>query len=129
MIVKASIKGVRISPRKLGLVASLVRGRTVNDALSILEHTPKKAAPMLAKAINSVAANARDRQNARPEDLTIAELQIDRGPSMKRYFTAARGSARPYKKRTSHINISVNAPDKPTAKPAKAVPKATKGNQ
>lgn len=120
-IVKASIKGVRISPRKLGLVASLVRGRSVADALTILEHTPKKAAPMLMKAINSAAANARQTQNARVEDLLIAELQIDRGPSMKRYFTAARGAARPYKKRTSHINIAVSAPEKTKAvKPAEA---------
>ena len=115
----ALAKSIRISPRKIGVVASLVRGRTVSDALIILQHTPRKAAPILAKVINSAAANARQVHNANIDDLTIDRLDIGGGPSMKRYFAAAHGRARPYLKRTSHIRVVVSAPEKKVAKQAK----------
>ena len=113
MQAKSFAKSIRISPRKMGVVAALVRGRKVSDALVILDHTPRRAAPLLAKAISSAAANARQKHNSQPEDLTIETLDIGAGPSMKRYFSAAHGRARPYKKRTSHVRIIVNSPEKP----------------
>lgn len=112
MRVQAVAKGVRIAPRKMSLVAALVRGRNLNDALTILQHTPKKAAPLLAGVLNSAAANARHNHHANVDSLVVEELQIGHGPRMKRYFTAARGSARQYMKRTSHVRVVVSAPDK-----------------
>lgn len=118
---QALAKSLRISPRKMGVVASLVRGRTVGDALVILEHTPRKAAPILAKVINSAAANARQAHNTRTEDLTIDRLDVTRATSMKRYFSAAHGRARPYLKRSTHVRVVVTAPEKPQPSPKKPV--------
>jgi large subunit ribosomal protein L22 len=75
MAVKAIAKGVRISPRKVGVVAALVRGRTVADAVTILEHVPRRA-PALAikKAVQSAAANAENNHNLKPGTLNIVEI-------------------------------------------------------
>lgn len=105
MPVQAVAKSVRISPRKAGLVAALVRGRTVEDALIILQHTPKKAAPIISKVIASATANATHNHNYKEQSLTISELTIGPGISMKRFQPAAFGRARPYKHRTSHIRV------------------------
>jgi large subunit ribosomal protein L22 len=108
--VHARAMGLRIAPRKMGLVAGLVRGRSVSDALTILSHTPKKAAQMLGKVISSAAANASHNYRADASKLMLAEVQIGHGPRARRYFTAARGQAHPYMKRTSHVHIVVSAP-------------------
>jgi large subunit ribosomal protein L22 len=118
--VHAVANNLRISPRKMGLVASLVRGRSVNDALVILQHTPKKAAPMLAKIINSAVANARHNHKLDPEGLTIDELHVGPDTPMRRHFAAARGHARPYLKRSSHIRVIVTAPEAAPKAAAKA---------
>lgn len=108
MEVQAIAKGVRISPRKAGLVAALVRGRTVADALVILEHTPKKAAPIIKKVVESAKANAVTNHNLKEDSLNITRLTIGQGIAMKRYRPVARGSAHPYKHRTSHIKVVVS---------------------
>ena len=110
--VKAQARGVDMTPRKIGLVASLVRGRTVEDALTILEHTPKRAAIPLIKVINSAKANAGNNHNVITDDLKIVELHVSPGPRMKRFRPVARGSAHPYQKRTTHITVIVSGLEK-----------------
>lgn len=114
--VKALAKEVRQSPRKVSLVASLVRGRTVADALVILNHTPKRAAKAVAKTIKSAQANALQ-QGYAENSLVIDRLQITAGPRLKRYNPAAHGRALPYLKRSSHILVTVAGQVKPK-KPA-----------
>ncbi len=113
MNIQATIKGIRMSPRKVGLVAALVRGRSVNDALTILEHTSKRAAKPLSKAIASAKSNAINNHRFDEKSLSIEHLQITAGPRLKRYRPAAMGRALPYQKRTSHIHISLTGTEKP----------------
>lgn len=124
MNIQATIKGVRMSPRKVSLVASLVRGRTVADALTILEHTPKRAAKPVAKAIASAKANALNNHRADEKSLVIEHLQVTAGPRLKRFRPAAMGRALPYQKRTSHIDITLIGTEKPkkVTKPEAAKP-------
>ena len=110
--VKAQARGVDMTPRKIGLVASLVRGRTVEDALTILEHTPKRAAMPQIKVINSAKANAGNNHNVITDNLKIVELHVSPGPRMKRFRPVARGSAHPYQKRTTHITVIVSGIEK-----------------
>lgn len=124
---KAIARGVTQTPRKVGLVAGLVRGRTVADALVILEHTPRRAAKPVAKVIASAAANATNTFGAQQDTLKIESLQVTSGPRLKRFRPIARGSANAYMKRTSHIHVVVTGEPKPKKKPAsKAAAKETK---
>ena len=116
--VSAKATNIRISPRKMGVVAGLVRGRTVADALIILEHTPRKAAVSLTKVIKSAAANAVTNSKLDRKTLQISTLQIANGTSMKRFRPAARGRALPYKHRSSNILVIVSGESKaPKTKP------------
>lgn len=114
----AIARGVTQTPRKISLVASLVRGRTVADALTILEHTPKRAARPISKVIASAQANATNTFGIKEDSLTIKSLQVTAGPRLKRYRPIARGQAHPYQKRTSHIHVVVEGEVKPKKKPA-----------
>jgi large subunit ribosomal protein L22 len=107
-----------MAPRKVSLVAGLVRGRTVADALTILEHTPKRAAKPVAKAIASARANAENNHGLDEKNLVIENLQVTAGPRLKRYRAGARGQAKPYQKKTSHIVVVVGGEQKPRKKPA-----------
>ena len=124
MPVQAIAKGVRMSHRKVGVVAALVRNHTVADALVILEHTPRRSAIPVRKVIESARANADYNHNYKPDTLRIVEIIVSPGPSSKRYRPAARGRALPYLKRTSHIRVLVDGdkrePKKPVAAKAKA---------
>ncbi len=119
MSVIAIAKSVRISPRKVSVVASLVRGRSVSDALVILSHTPRSSATPVLKTIKSAAANADHNHNYRPDSLRIVEISVTPGPRSKRFRPVSRGMAHPYQKRTSHIRVVVDgeqrAPKKPVA--------------
>ena len=112
--VSAKASNIRISPRKMGVVAGLVRGRAVADALIILEHTPRKAAVSLTKVIKSAAANAVANAKLDRKTLQITTLQIANGTSMKRFRPAARGRALPYKHRSSNILVIVSGESKPS---------------
>lgn len=101
-------KGVSIAPRKVGIVAALVRGRSVADALVILEHTPRRASTAVAKAIKSAAANAEHNDNYKPQTLQITEISVTAGPRLKRFMPVARGMAHPYQKKSSHIRVVVD---------------------
>ncbi len=118
MAVKAEAKGVRISPRKVGVVASLVRGRTVADALVILEHTPRRAALPLRKVIESARANADYNHDYKPDSLTITEISVSPGPRYKRMRPSARLNRLPYQLKTSHIRLIVDGEKRPKKTPA-----------
>jgi large subunit ribosomal protein L22 len=122
MAVKAVAKGVSISPRKVGVVAALIRGRTVADAVIILEHTPRRAALAVMKAVQSAAANADHNHNYKPGTLSIVEISVTPGPRLKRYRPASHGRALPFQRKTSHIRVvvdgEVRAPKKPVAEKA-----------
>jgi large subunit ribosomal protein L22 len=118
MAVKAIAKGVRISPRKVAVVAALVRGRTVEDAVTILEHTPRRAAIAVKKVIESAKANAEHNHNLKPGTLNIVEISVTSGPRLKRYRPASHGRALPFQRRTSHIFVSVDGEER-AKKPAK----------
>jgi large subunit ribosomal protein L22 len=120
MLVKAVAKGVHMSPRKVGEVASLVRGRTVEDALTILNNTPRMAAVPVRKTIESAKANADHNHNVKPDTLKIVEISVSPGVRMKRFRPAARGRALPYMHRTSHIRVVVDGEQRVAKKPAKA---------
>lgn len=107
MQVTARVKAIRISPRKVGAVASLVRHRSVEDALVILEHTPRRAAKPLAKLIESARANAENNHNLKPESLQITGINVGPAPSLRRFRPAAHGRANPFMKRSTRVSVTV----------------------
>ncbi len=121
---RAVARGVRLAPRKVSLVAHLVRGRSVVDALVILEHTPKRAAKTIAKVISSAKANALTTHGFVEKDLFIQSVEVTAGPRLKRFRPAAHGRALPFQKKTSHISVIVSGEIKPKKKPS--VKKETK---
>lgn len=96
----------RISPRKARLIADMVRGRDVQDALNILKFTHNRAAGLISKVLASAVANASDKE-ADVNALYVSEIRVDEGPTMKRFRPKDRGRAHTILKRTSHINLSV----------------------
>lgn len=116
---KATLKELRLAPRKVSLVASLVRGRSVEDAIVILNNTPKRAAKPLLKLIESARANAMNNHNMKAEGLRITTLSVTAGPRLKRYRPVSRGMTHPYQKRTSNILVVVSGEAKPARKAAK----------
>lgn len=118
MNVQAVAKGVRMSPRKVGVVAALVRGRTVADALVILEHTPRRSAEPVEKVIASAKANAEHNHNLKPDTLKIVEISVSPGPRLKRYRPAAQGRALPFQRKTSHIRVVVTGEERVAKKVA-----------
>jgi large subunit ribosomal protein L22 len=124
--VKAIAKGVRQSPRKVSVVASLVRGRLVSDALTILEHAPRRSATPVYKAIASAAANAENNHNLKPDTLRIKEINVTAGPRIKRYRPAAHGRALPFQRKSSHIKVVVTGELRQKKTAAKAAEKESK---
>ena len=125
--VKASAKGVKISPRKVAVVAALVRGHSVEDAVTILKHTPRLAAVPVRKVIESARANADNNHDYKPESLTISHISVVPGERLKRYRPAARGRALPYQLKSSHIFVEVTG-EKRAKKPVKTTPKEPKND-
>ena len=103
--VRAVAKYIRMSPRKVRLVVDLVRGRQVEEALQILDLTPKAAAEPVAKVIRSAAANADENLGLSMDDLYIARITADEGPTLKRGRPGARGRFKPLLKRSTHISV------------------------
>ena len=131
--VTAISKGVSLSPRKVGVVASLVRGRSVKDALTILEHTPRRAALVVSKTIISAKANARNNHNLSEDSLKLAEIAVSHGARLKRYKPAAHGRALPFRKRSSHIKVVLEGVEvvkkKPISKKEKLAEPKNKGSK
>ena len=101
----ASVKNVRISSRKVKIVIDLIRSKKVDDALAILEFTPKSAAPVVKKLLESAIANAENNLSMNRDELYIAEIYANQGPTFKRYWPRSHGRADMILKRTSHITV------------------------
>ena len=96
---------VRVSPRKVQIVIDLIRGKMVDEALAILAYTPKSAAPVVEKLLNSAIANAENNMEMDRATLYVAETFANQGPTLKRYWARSHGRADMIKKTTSHITI------------------------
>ncbi|MBI4078930.1 MAG: 50S ribosomal protein L22 [Candidatus Levybacteria bacterium] len=105
MEVTAYTKSVRISPRKVRLIADVIREKTADDALRLLAAVQKRAANPLEKTIKSAIANAVHNKKIAKENLVIKRLEVTEGTALKRYHPSTRGRIHPYKKRSSHIKI------------------------
>jgi large subunit ribosomal protein L22 len=105
MEVVSTTRYTRISPKKARDVARVLRGRPANEALELLKFIPRKAARLLHKTLHSAIANAENNHNLNSGDLVVSQAVVEEGPAFKRFKAAARGSAKPIKKRTSHLRI------------------------
>jgi len=103
----AAGKYLRISASKARLVAHLIRGKKVEDALNILAFTPKAASPLIAKVLHSAIANAGQKKGVNVDTLVVKKILVDEGPTMKRFRAGAMGRGARILKRTSHIKITV----------------------
>lgn len=127
MAVQAINKNVRMSPRKVSVVAGLVRGRTVADALVILEHAPRRASEPVKKTILSAKSNAEHNHSYKPDSLFITDISVTAGPRYRRYRPAAFGRARRFARKTSHVKVVVDGQKRQQKKTAaKAENKETK---
>jgi large subunit ribosomal protein L22 len=104
----ARTRHVRISPQKLRLICALISGKRVEQALSILEFTPKKGARVMSKTLVAAIANARDQQNVDEDRLYVKRATADTGPTAKRSLPRAHAHATPILKRSSHLTIVVD---------------------
>ena len=104
-VVRASARYLRSSPRKVRLVADQVRGMGIEDARALLEFSPRSAAAEIAKLLDSAAANAENNHELPADELRIAEIHVDEGPTMRRWRARARGRATRIDKRTCHLSI------------------------
>ncbi len=108
METRAVAKYIRITPQKARLVGQNVRGKPVEDALNILEYTPKKAASTIRKVLKSALANAEQNYSMDVDNLYVKKILIDEGPTWKRIQPRAMGRANRILKRTSHITVIVD---------------------
>jgi large subunit ribosomal protein L22 len=128
-VVRALAKNVRISPRKARLVTDTIRGRSVPEARTILAFTERHAAIEVEKVLSSAVANAESNPTLHwnGDDLVIAAVFVDEGPTLKRFRPRARGRVGPIHKRTCHITIQVAqieaAPNAPASEAAQSTPK------
>lgn len=125
---KALLKNTRISPKKANLVAGIVRGVMVEDALNQLRFTPKKAAKLLYKAIDSAASNAENNLKQNRANLYIKEIIVTKGPTYKRGVPVSRGRQHPIMKRTAQIRVTVDIKSGATVKKTAKAKKATESN-
>ena len=109
--VKATAKYVRMAPRKVRMVVDQIRNKSVEQALEVLQFSPRAAAEPVAKVLRSAVANAENNNGMRADNLVIKYAYVDEGPTLKRIRPRAKGSASRINKRTSHITIVV-APGK-----------------
>ncbi len=106
---RAIARFVRISPFKIRVVLDIIKGKSVNEAIAILENTPKAASEVLIKLVNSAAANGENNQNLSRNDLFVAECYANEGPTLKRISPRAHGRAFRINKRTSHITVILDS--------------------
>lgn len=115
-----------MSPRKVGVVAALVRGRSVDEAITILDHVPRRASMPVKKLIESAKANATNNHNLQIATLKLSSITVTPGSRLKRYRPAAHGRALPFERKSSHIFVSVEGDPKPAKKPAAKKTEAVK---
>ena len=106
-VVRARARYVRVAPRKVRLVADQIRGLAIDDARSLLQFSARGAARDLHKLIDSAAANAENNHDLIADDLRVAEIRVDEGPTLRRYRPRALGRATRIDKRTSHISVAL----------------------
>ncbi len=107
MSVKASIKHLRVSPRKARLLADMIRGKSVQKALDALRFTKKKTSIDFIKLVKQAVANAGQKASVDTDQLIVGKVFVNQGPVMKRFMPRAKGSASPILKRFSHIYLEL----------------------
>jgi ribosomal protein L22 len=107
VVVRASARYVRTAPRKARLVADQVRGLQIDKARALLQFSPRGAARDIAKLIDSAASNAENNHELVADDMRVAEITVDEGPTLRRYRPRALGRATRINKRTSHISVAL----------------------
>jgi large subunit ribosomal protein L22 len=105
MEARATAKYIRISSRKVKVVIDLIRGKNLGEALNILKLTPKAASLPVEKLLRSAAANAENNYDMNLENIYVAEIQANQGPTLKRFRARAQGRGTQILKRTSHISV------------------------
>ena len=105
----ANIRGVHISAQKARLVADMIRGKSVAHALNILTFTPKKAAGIIKKVLESAIANAEHNDGADIDELKVKTIYVDKAQSLKRFSARAKGRGNRIEKQTCHIVVKVGA--------------------
>jgi len=105
MEIVAKAKGMRISPIKVRIVGDLIKRKNVNEAMGILEFTPRKGAFILKKLLDSAIGNARQKKYVDVDTLYVKNVVVDEGPALKRFLPRAMGRATPIRKRMSHITL------------------------
>ena len=106
---KAILRHVRMAPRKARLVVDMVRGRRVDEALTLLKFTHRSAARVIEQLLFSAVSNAAQKQLGEADNLVVSVAYVDCGPVLKRFQPRAMGRASPIKKRTSHITVVVSS--------------------
>jgi large subunit ribosomal protein L22 len=114
MQVRAIAKSVKMSPRKVRLIADAIRSLTIEEALLVLDATQKRASAPIAKTLLSAVANAVANNNLDKDNLMIESVMVNEGQAMKRFHPSSRGRVHPYKKKSSHITIVLK--EKPVKK-------------
>ena len=107
METRAIVRGVRLSVDKGRLVADMIRGKKVDQALNILEFTPKKAAGIIKKALESAIANAEHNDGADIDELKVKTIYVEQGATLRRFSARAKGRGNSISKPTAHIYITV----------------------
>jgi large subunit ribosomal protein L22 len=108
IVVRASSRYVRVAPRKARLVADQVRGLHIDKARALLQFSPRGAAHDIGKLIESAASNAENNHDLVADEMRVAEITVDEGPTLKRFRPRALGRATPIHKRTSHIAVALS---------------------
>jgi large subunit ribosomal protein L22 len=111
VMVRASARYVRIAPRKARLIADQVRGLQIEKARALLRFSPRHAARDIGKLIDSAAANAENNFELVSDEMRVAEITVDEGPTLRRYRPRALGRATTINKRTSHISVALTPED------------------
>jgi large subunit ribosomal protein L22 len=106
-VVRASARYLRVTPRKARLVADQVRGMAIADALPLLQFSPRGASREIQKLIESAMANAENNHDLVAEEMRIVELNVDEGPTLRRWRARARGRATRIDKRTCHVSVAL----------------------
>ena len=108
IVVRASSRYVRVAPRKARLVADQVRGLHIDKARALLQFSPRSAAADIQKLIDSAASNAENNHDLVADEMRVAEITVDEGPTLRRFRPRALGRATPINKRTSHIAVALS---------------------
>jgi ribosomal protein L22 len=111
IVVRASSRYVRVAPRKARLIADQVRGLHIDQARALLQFSPRGAAHDIGKLIESAASNAENNHDLVADEMRVAEITVDEGPTLKRFRPRALGRATPIHKRTSHFAVALSPED------------------